>query len=290
LHCKHTRERGGLPPCLFSDIARILKIMSIDVNIKGLYSKKNLNGGELRSAMPLTDIETRVIKTCCDLNDKFILNIVENDKQFVYKSRFLAVDFNKKFIIIDEPSPETPVARPLSKGQYFEIFFEYRTLRYLFNSKVLELIEYKLHHQSLQALKILLPPQLLDGNNRDYFRVVPGIKPPIEVKFNIENTQEEFEGKIVDISGEGFAMKVKMRDKPVLLEKGDTVNARFKLKPGDELWEIWSEVRNLREDEDTRSVVVGMKFLGKEWNRNLNYYRNKILRYVTERQREVLAK
>jgi c-di-GMP-binding flagellar brake protein YcgR len=240
--------------------------------------------------MPLTDIETRVIKTCCDLNDKFILNIVENDRLFVYKSRFLAVDFNKGFIIIDEPSPETPDAIPLSKGQSFEIYFEYKTLRYLFNSKVLELTEYKLHQQSLHALKILLPPQLLDGNNRDYFRVIPGMKPPIEVKFNIENTPGEFAGKIVDISGEGFAMKVKMGDKPVLLEKGDTINARFKLKPGDELWEIWSEVRNIREYEDTRIVVLGMKFLGKERSRNLNYYRNKILRYVTERQREILLK
>jgi len=240
--------------------------------------------------MPLTDFETRVIKTCCDLNDKLILNIVENDSLFVYKSRFLAVDFNNEFIIIDEPSPETPDARPLANDQYFEVFFEYKTFRYLFNSKVLELTEYKLHQRSFQALKILLPPQLVDGNNRDYFRVVPGMKPAIKVKFNIENTPGEFEGKMVDISGEGFAMKVKMKDKPFPLEKGDTINARFKLKPGDELWEIWSEVRNIREDEDARIVVLGMKFLGKEWNRNLNYYRNKILRYVTERQREILAK
>ena len=254
--------------------------------------------------MPLTEIETRVIKTCCDLNDKLTLSIVENDRLFVYKSRFLAVDFKKGFIIIDEPSPETPDAKPLSKGQYFEIFFEYKIFRYLFNSKVLDHTKYKLHQRAFYALKILLPRQLMDGDKRDYFRVETGMKPPIAVKFNIfakgletpgmstlkENTPEEFKGEMVDISGGGFAMRVKMRDKPFPLEKGDTINARFKLKPDDELWEIWSEVRNIRKYKDTRIIVWGMKFLGKERNRNLYYYRNKILRYVTERQREILSK
>jgi c-di-GMP-binding flagellar brake protein YcgR len=254
--------------------------------------------------MPLTEIETRVLKTCCDLNDKLILNIVENDRPFVYKSRFLAVDFNKGFIIIDQPSPETPDARALSEGQYFEIFFEYKIFRYIFNSKVLEHIEYRLHERGFNALKILLPQQLMDGDKRDDFRVETGMKPPIEVRFNIfakkletpgmstpmEITSQEFKGEMVDISGGGFAMKVKMGDKPFPLEKGDIINARFKLKPDDELLEIWCEVQNKREYKDTRMVKWGMKFLGKEQNRNLYYYQNKILRYVTERQREILSK
>ncbi len=254
--------------------------------------------------MSLTEIETRVLKTCCDLNDKLILNVVENDRQFVYKSRFLAVDFRKGFIIIDKPSPEKPDAKPLSNGQYFEIFFEYKIFRYIFNSKVLEHVQYKLHERGFYALKILLPRQLMDGDKRDYFRVETRIKPPIVVKFNIfakgletprmsaieENTPEEFKGELVDISGGGFTMKVKMGDKSFPLEKGDIINARFKLKPCDELWEIWSEVRNKRKYKDTRIVKWGMQFLGKERNKNLYYYRNKILRYVTERQREILLK
>lgn len=249
--------------------------------------------------MPLTEIETRVLKTCCDLNDKLILNFVDNDRLFVYKSRFLAVDFKEGFIIIDKPSPETLDARPLSKGQHIEIFFQYKTFRYIFNSKVLEHTQYKLHQQAFYALKILLPGQLIDGDKRDYFRVEAGMKPPIEVRFNIfakglempvKITPQEFKGEMVDISGQGFAMKVKIGDKSFPLEKGHIINAMFKLKPGDELWEIWSEVRNIRNYKDTRIVVLGIKFLGKERNRNLNYYRNKILRYVTERQREILSK
>ena len=254
--------------------------------------------------MPLTEIETRVLKTCCDLNDTLILNFVDNDRLLVYKSRFLAVDFKREFIIIDQPSPETPDARPLSNGQSFEIFFEYKRFRYIFNSKVLEHTKYKLHQQAFYALKILLPRQLMDGDKRDYFRVETGIKPPIAVKFNIlangletpgmstpvKITPQEFKGEMVDISGQGFAMKVKMGDKSSSLEKGDIINARFKLKPGDELWEIWSEVRNKSKYKNTRTLKWGMQFLGKERNKNLYYYRNKILRYVTERQREILSK
>jgi c-di-GMP-binding flagellar brake protein YcgR len=144
----------------------------------------------------------------------------------------------------------------------------------------------------------------MDGDKRDYFRVETGMNPPIEVKFNIfakgletprmstlvENTPEEFKGEMVDISGGGFTMKVKMGDKPFSMEKGDIINARFRLKPDEELWEIWAEVRNKRKYKDTRIVKWGMQFLGKERNKNLNYYRNKILRYVTERQREILSK
>jgi c-di-GMP-binding flagellar brake protein YcgR len=249
--------------------------------------------------MPLTEIETRALKTCCDLNDKLILNFVDNDRLFVYKSRFLAVDFKEGFITIDKPSPETHDARPLSKGQYIEIFFQYKIFRYIFNSKVLEHTQYKLHQQAFYALKILLPRELMDGDKRDYFRVETGVKPPIEVRFNIfargletpvKITPQEFKGEMVDISGEGFAMKVKIGDKSFPLENGHIINAVFKLKPGDELWEIWSEVRNIRNYKDTRIVVLGIKFLGKEQNKNLNYYRNKILRYVTERQREILSK
>jgi c-di-GMP-binding flagellar brake protein YcgR len=241
-----------------------------------------------RKLMSLTEIETRVLKTCCDLNDKLILNIFENGRVFVYKSRFLAVDFKKGFIIIDEPSPETPDTITFSEGQQFEIFFEYKIFRYIFNSKVLEYTEYKLHQHAFNALKILLPRQLMDGDKRDYFRVEIGIKLPIEVKFNI--LDQEFKGEMVDISGGGFAMKVKIGDKPFPLEQGDIINARFKLKPDGELWEIWSEVRNKNKYKNTRTIKWGMKFLGKERNKNLYYYRNKILRYVTERQREILSK
>jgi len=254
--------------------------------------------------MALTEIESRVLKTCCDLNDKLTLNVLENEKLFVYKSRFLAVDFDKKFLIIDEPSPETPDAKPLSRGQYFEIFFEYKIFRYLFNSKILEHTKYKLHDRGFYALKILLPNELKDGDKREYFRVETPMRPPIAVKFNIypkgtdtpitsplvKDNPEEFKGEMVDISGGGLALRGKPGAKTLPLQKGDVIFAKFKLKPNSDLMEIWCEVRNVRKYKDSTILVWGFQFLGRERNKHLNFYRNKILRFVTERQREILAK
>ena len=244
--------------------------------------------------MALTEIETQVLKNCCELNDRL----------FVYKSRFLEVNSKQEFIIIDEPSPETPEGKPLSKGQYFEIFFEYKGFRYLFDSRILDHTTYKLHDRGFYALKILLPRQLKDRDKREYFRAEPILRPPVLVRFNIfprgsktpimstliESKYEEFQGDMVDFSGGGFALRGKPGEKNFPLGKGDTVNARFKLKPGYDLMEIWSEVRNNRQYKDTEILIWGCQFLGKERNKTINYYRNKILRYVTERQREILAK
>lgn len=254
--------------------------------------------------MALTDIEVKVVKTCCELNDNLTLSVRENDRMVVYKSRFLSVDFNKGFIIIDEPSPEDPDARLLSKGQYFEIFFEFKIFRYIFESWVLDHTMFTLNDRSFHALKINLPKKLEDGDKREYFRVETAMRPPVSVRFNIikkgadspvksgpvRDQYDVYQGEMVDISGGGFALRRKPGDKQLILEKGDIINARFKLKPGFEEMEIWSEVRDFRKYKDTQINVWGLQFFGRERNKNINYYRNKIMRYVVERQREILSK
>jgi c-di-GMP-binding flagellar brake protein YcgR len=254
--------------------------------------------------MALTDIEVKVVKTCCELNDNLTLSVRENDGMLVYRSRFFSVDFKQGFIIIDEPSPEDPDAGFLSKGQYFEIFFEFNIFRYIFESRVLDHTMFTLNDRSVHALRISLPGKLTDGDKREYFRVETGMRPPVPVRFNILKkgadsplksglTRDEydvFEGEMVDISGGGFALRRKPGDKQLILERGDIINARFKLKPGFEEMEIWSEVRDFRKYKDTEINVWGLRFLGKERNKHINYYRNKIMRYVVERQREILSK
>ncbi len=254
--------------------------------------------------MSLSEIEFTAIKSCCDLNDNLTINVHEQEKLFVYRARFLAVNFHQGYIIIDEPSAETPDAKPLSRGQSFEVFFEYKTFRYLFNSKVLEHTKIKIQERGLYALKILLPQELQDGDKREYFRVQTSMRPPVVVKFNIfkkdsklpemstivNNSPEEYRAEMVDISGGGIAVRGKPGDKSLELEKGDMINARFKLKAGFEEMELWAEVRNKRKYKDTDILVWGFQFMPKSKNNNINYCRNKILRFVTERQREILAK
>lgn len=254
--------------------------------------------------MPLNDIEVKVFETCCSLNDNLTLNVIENDRLFVYKSRFLSIDFKNNYIIIDEPSPETPDAKPLSRGQYVEIFFQYKIFRYLFSSKILAHTTFKLNERKFHALQISIPRELKDGDMREYFRVQTGMRPPVLLSFYIykkgsENpimspllpgTVEEYHGEMVDISGGGFSMRSKPGEKSFDLEKGDTIQARFKLKMEFEEMNIWAQVRNIRRYTNTNILIWGFQFLGKEKNPLLHIYQSKILRYVTNRQREILSK
>jgi len=254
--------------------------------------------------MSLSELELNALQTCCDMNENLTLNVHEQDELYVFRGRFMAMDVRKGIIVIDEPSPETKNAKPISRGQSFEVFFEYKTFRYLFNSKVLEHTKFKLHDKGFYGLKILLPKELQDGDKREYFRVQTGMRPPVNFKFFIyeqdadkpimsavmKDAPEEFRAEMMDISGGGFAMRAKPGDKRLLLESGDVVQARFKLKAGFEDMEIWAEVRNKRKYKDTDITIWGLRFFEKDRNKHINYYRNKIMRYVTERQREIISR
>lgn len=254
--------------------------------------------------MSLSEIELNALKTCCDTNERLTLNVHEKDALYVYRGRFLAFNLQQGFLIIDEPSPETTGAKPLSRGQSFEVFFEFKTFRYLFNSKVLEHTKFKIGDRGFYGLKIQLPHELQDGEKREYFRVQTGMRPPVNVKFTVykggsakalesavlAGTEQEFRGEVIDISGGGMAIRGKVGDKSLPLEKGDVIFARFKLKAGYEDMELWAEVRNKRKYMDTDIQVWGLKFYEKDRNKHINFFRNKILRYVTERQREILSR
>lgn len=250
----------------------------------------------------LNELETKALKESSELNENITITFKDRGKMFVYKSRFLEVNFARKYIIIDRPSADTPDAQSLSKGEHFELFFTYKNFRYLFPSKILEHIKFKMQQMEVHASRILLPAELQDGDKREYFRVQPIMRPPVKVKFNIyqkdsetpimstlvEGAPKEFQGEIVDISGGGIAMRNKPGEKPFPLEKTDVINAKFRLKKDMEEMEIWCEVRNKRKYKDTDMWIWGLQYLEDQKNRFLKHYRNKILRHVVERQREML--
>lgn len=253
--------------------------------------------------MSLSENEVSVIRTCCELNQNLFLNVHEHDRLYVYRSRFLAVDFTGGCIVIDVPSAETEDAKPLSRGQSFEIYFECETFRYLFFSSVLDHTQFRLNDRSFYALKISLPNQLQNGNKREYFRVQASMRPPIIIKFTIfprgltasstasaiSSNQPEHRAEMIDVSGGGFSMRVKPGDKPFYLDKGDIIKVKIKFRADYDVIEAWGEVRNKRKYKDTDIIIWGIQFLGKEMNANINQIRNKVLRFVTERQREILS-
>lgn len=252
----------------------------------------------------LGELEKKVLTESCDLNENITLSIKEDGKMFVYKSRFLDIDFKQGSIIIDRPSAETVDAKPLLKGTHFDIFFTYKSFRYLFPSAILGYTKFILQGNEIHAARIYMPAELQDGEKREYFRVQAGMRPPVLVKFFIyekgsetpimsklvEDTPKEFHAQLVDISGGGISLRTKPGEKPFLMEKGDIIKANFRLKKEMEEMEIWCEVRNKRRYKDTEIVIWGLRFIESEKNRQLKFYRNKIMRYVVERQREMLSK
>ena len=252
----------------------------------------------------LSQLEKKALIESCELNENITLNVKDSGKTFAYKSRFLDIDLKEKFIIIDIPSPETRDAKPVSKSEHFEIFFTYKNFRYLFPSQILEHTTFDMHGTAVHAARISIPAELQDGEKREYFRVPAAMRPPVIVKFHIfekdsdtpimsgleENAAKDFQGHMIDISGGGFSLRAKPGEKQFPLEKGDVINADFRLRKDMQNMEIRCEVRNKRRYKNTEILIWGLQFIEGEKNRRLNYYRNKIMHYVVERQREMLSR
>ncbi len=185
------------------------------------------------------------------------------------------------------------------------MFFEFKGFRYLFNSEVIEHTKFKINNRGIYALKITLPSELKDGERREYFRVGLPMKPQVIVKFNItkredklpimssvlDHQPEVFEGIMIDVSGGGFAIKAvegsKMLERN--LGRGDMINAKFMLKKGYDEMEIYSVLRNKHKYEGTEILIWGFTFITGNKNKLLKKHINKIMRYVTERQRELMS-
>jgi c-di-GMP-binding flagellar brake protein YcgR len=251
------------------------------------------------------DITNEILKDCCDYNQNLTLSVKEKESVISYRSRFLYFDGKNQQLIIDEASAETPNALPLSRGQKITVFFKHKKYHYLFDSRIIDHTVFKIREAEIHALSIVLPKQLNDGERRDYFRVQTPEKPYIKVEFslypgggsqpvmsNYLNTQAEiYAAEMLDISGGGCSMREMDGSKNIGAQIGDHVLAKFKLRPDIEEMQIWSEVRSKRKYGTTQFMVFGLQFINDlHKNAKMNHYRNKIMRYVIERQREILYK
>jgi c-di-GMP-binding flagellar brake protein YcgR len=247
---------------------------------------------------PLSEMEMDILRMACESNENITIMGFDSESVSVYKSRLLHIDLPGKFMVIDEASPDTPNAMPLARGEVVDVFFEFKNFRYIFATKIVDHTLFRLQNRGVYALKILMPSALRDGERREYFRVEVPKAPAVEVSFHIrkadaefplmstvvEETPELFEARMDDISGGGFAMTGRSG---IDLDKGDVIDANFLLRAGEPAIELWAEIR-YRKNLPTGDVMWGAMFLAEERNPYLKSLRSRIMRFVIERQREML--
>ena len=252
----------------------------------------------------MNDLEKTVLQNCAELNENVTVFSTFQDRIDVYRSRFLGLNLEEKSLVIDEPSPENKDAALIMKNQALECFFEYKNFRYLFDCQVLDHVDFFLKDKRLHALKLTLPVRLNDGERREYFRVEVPPKQPITARFKLykqgaskpemssilQGEPNWFEGLIHDVSGAGLCIYSNNRAVDLDLERGDRLEISFRLKPGGEEIVLWAEVRNTRRIENLDSFAWGVRFLENQLNPKLKKCRNLLMRYVVERQREILSR
>ena len=224
----------------------------------------------------------------------------EEDKVFVYRSRFFEVNEEEQYIIIDFPSAEAETAKPLVPNDPIFVHFKFAGFRFLFYSRIIEQMDYQLNPEmNTRAFKIRMPSQLLDGNRRKYFRVTVPMDQPISLFYRKLGSRDKelpetantvlratsFEALMIDISEGGIAIKSEGRP---AISKGDKLAMWFKLEGDTTDIKMEAIVRSTRQYGEKEVHLWGVEFVPKK---DINYKRalRRINKYVMSTQRKFLS-
>lgn len=223
------------------------------------------------------------------------------DKTWNYSSRFLKLSSDSKSFIIDLPFMGEDTYKPLEIGFTIQIIFKLAGFRFQFAATVEDNIQYIIDRdKKIPALKISWPREIIEENQRSFFRVELSMDESINVIYNIVESpgekkdteadetdkSEEYQGVeaiIADISENGLKIKIK-RDNNIKIN--DKLLLRFRLKElDDEYIEIDGIVRHIREQEDTPAFFCGVEFSKEDSPRHKQAIR-KITFYLMSRRQE----
>ncbi|MCP5047644.1 MAG: hypothetical protein GY940_10760 [bacterium] len=224
----------------------------------------------------------------------------EHNKTLTFGSRFFEINPKKKYIIIAQPYGDEDTYQQLVRKDKITVYFIEKGYRFMFESIVLKRDKFKLHGENETAVLIIkMPPDIYDGERRNFFRVPLPVDPPIDLKyisyfesnqsFDVQQTPsiEDYNMSSaisIDISGGGLSFSGK-GDMGVMV--GDIINMRLSLRQGGDVLQIEGLINNSRESLDKTAIVKGIEFIP---DRSDSYREaiKKISRYVMERQREMI--
>ena len=251
--------------------------------------------------MGLSDKEHLLIQDCVDGNDALTLKRRDKQSTELFFSRFLAVEGKKESLLVDRPTADSPTSQPLSVGEVLEGQFLHGRYRYRFETRIESHREAQAGARMVHAIQITYPQTLLDGERREYYRVDFSPQKPMMVRFHhypreekgpvvstlIKGEPELFEAVGVDISGGGLSIRGMGRNRLSSVERGDLLFCSFSLKEEDGPFELWCRVRSRRHIPEADVFLLGLEFV-EDKNPQLKAIRNRIMRFVVMRQREMM--
>ncbi|MCP4157870.1 MAG: hypothetical protein GY757_59725 [bacterium] len=229
---------------------------------------------------------------------------VDENRAYNYLSRFLKINEAGQFVIIDTPTGAHGGTKQLVPNDDISILFKLSGFRFLFDTKVLEKTEFQLNENTnVNGLKVRMPTKLLDGNRRQFFRVIVPVNKPIKihytvmgrssVKGNLASFEKAgsgasfLEAVMIDISGGGLAIK---SDRKLNIKQGDKLLMRFKLADFErEEIHVEGVVRSTREYAEKKDTLWGIEFMPQK---DIKFKRamNRINKFVMEGQRKFINK
>jgi len=248
----------------------------------------------------LSDAEHELLRTICAANEKITV-FSDSDHPSIYRSRFLAFLDGRQGLIIDEPSAESGSGMPLAKNEAVRIFFEWQRQRFMIDTTVLGHVPFTLSGRPLHALQVAMPDSLRDGERREYFRVELPQREGIYVTFHLypddsarpladpalPDRPQEFHAIMIDISGGGFSLHA---DCLPQMNRRDVVAARFRLRPDGEELQVRARPVGKKKLLPSGVPVQGFCYIREEKRQGFNQFLQRVLRYVIDRQREILFK
>ena len=237
-----------------------------------------------------------------DKNEKITLyHKTEQGKNLVYGSRFFEINPKKKYIIIAQPYGEEDTYQQLVRKDKISVYFIEKGFRFVFHTHVLKRDKFKLHGQGETPVMIIkAPPDIYDGERRNFFRVTAPIDPVLPLKYisYFESNQSfdtQAESPIVDdinmseavlhdLSGGGMALRSK-GDTGLMV--GDIINMKLALEPDGESMQVEGLIVNSRRTQDKTAIIKGIEFIP---DRSDSYRSaiKRISRFVMQQQRKMI--
>lgn len=241
----------------------------------------------------------------CAYNTPLSIFFESSDGTYRYRSRLLDIKqvSRTNSLIIDRPASDGP-SKALTSDANISLFFVVGEERFLFESKVLGKATFDLGEGKIvPALEVTYPSVLRNGQRRAYYRVSVPLGKPVSVKCSMiadgadhgEQMPESeescpdtlFEAHVLDVSAGGILILLDDVARN-LLSASLKLNLQLSLSRDESPLRLMGRVVRIEEKTSSKNARAGIEFIDMDEIFEHKIAKNRLLKYVAERQREII--